>query len=46
MPGQFICPEQMKRPGSPPGLPGGAKINAWTMEQAKKLWGELNHCTY
>ncbi|MBM6926875.1 putative aminohydrolase SsnA [Pseudoflavonifractor phocaeensis] len=22
------------------------KINAWTMEQAKKLWGELNHCTY
>ena len=22
------------------------KINAWTMEQAKKLWGELNHRTY
>ncbi len=21
-------------------------INAWTMEQAKKLWGELNHRTY
>ena len=20
MPGQFICPEQMKEPGSPPGL--------------------------
>ena len=22
------------------------RINAWTMEQAKKLWGELNHRTY
>ena len=22
------------------------KINAWCMEQSKKLWGELNHCTY
>ena len=22
------------------------KINAWTMEQSKKLWGELNHRTY
>ena len=22
------------------------RINAWTMEQSKKLWGELNHCTY
>ncbi len=22
------------------------KINAWTMEQSKKLWGELNHCSY
>ncbi len=22
------------------------KINAWTLEQAKKLWGELNHRTY
>ena len=22
------------------------RINAWTMEQAKKLWGELNHCEY
>ena len=21
-------------------------INAWTMEQSKKLWGELNHRTY
>lgn len=22
------------------------KINAWTMEQSKKLWGDLNHRTY
>lgn len=22
------------------------KINAWTLEQSKKLWGELNHRTY
>ena len=22
------------------------KINAWCMEQSKKLWGTLNHCTY
>lgn len=22
------------------------RINAWTMEQSKKLWGELNHRTY
>lgn len=22
------------------------RINAWTMEQSKKLWGQLNHCTY
>ena len=22
------------------------KINAWCIEQSKKLWGELNHCTY
>ena len=22
------------------------KINAWCMEQSKKLWGELNHCQY
>ncbi len=22
------------------------KINAWTMEQSKKLWGQLNHRTY
>ena len=22
------------------------RINAWCMEQSKKLWGELNHCTY
>ena len=22
------------------------RINAWTMEQGKKLWSELNHCTY
>ena len=22
------------------------KINAWCMEQSKKLWGELNHRTY
>ena len=22
------------------------KINAWTMEQSKKLWGELNHRSY
>ncbi len=22
------------------------KINSWTMEQSKKLWGELNHRTY
>ena len=22
------------------------KINAWTMEQSKKLWGELNHREY
>lgn len=22
------------------------KINAWTLEQAKQLWGELNHRTY
>ena len=21
-------------------------INAWTLEQSKKLWGELNHRTY
>ena len=22
------------------------RINAWTMEQSKKLWGALNNCTY
>ena len=22
------------------------KINAWTMEQSKKLWGKLNHRVY
>ena len=22
------------------------RINAWVMEQAKKLWGELNHRAY
>ena len=22
------------------------RINAWTLEQSKKLWGELNHRTY
>ena len=25
--------------------PGGGKINAFCMEQSKKLWGELNHRT-
>ncbi|WP_297719090.1 hypothetical protein [Intestinimonas sp.] len=24
----------------------GSKINAWTLEQSRKLWGELNHRTY
>jgi cytosine/adenosine deaminase-related metal-dependent hydrolase len=23
-----------------------ARINAWTLEQSKKLWGELNHRQY
>ena len=22
------------------------KLNAWTLEQSKQLWGELNHRTY
>ena len=22
------------------------RINAWTLEQSKKLWGALNHRTY
>ena len=34
-------------PGPPHGLGRvGNAINAWTMEQSKKLWGELNHRTY
>ncbi|WP_209344218.1 hypothetical protein [Flavonifractor sp. AGMB03687] len=47
MPGRFIRPEQMKEIGVPARLCRvGDKINAWCMEQSKKLWGELNHCTY
>ncbi len=46
MPGRSIRPEQIKEIGDPPGTAGWGKINAWCMEQSKKLWGELNHCTY
>ena len=46
-PRQFTCPAQIKALGGPARRkPGGARINAWTMEQSKKLWGELNHRSY
>ncbi len=45
MPGRFTRPVQIKA-GFPHGPPCGSKINAWCMEQSKKLWGTLNHCTY
>ena len=45
--GQFTCPELVKSQGSPHGTGRvGSKINAWMMEQSKKLWGALNHRTY
>ena len=46
MPGRFTRPEQIKSLGAPARPAGRGKINAFCMEQSKKLWGELNHRTY
>ena len=47
MPGAIHLPlADEKGLGPRAAVPHGSRINAWTLEQSKKLWGELNHRTY